>query len=293
MPADHVSSRQYTSEWSTWRAALGSTLPTGQRSSWITVSDEPASLNDIDRKLPQPDEHPREALEVGRLQRRGHRQRLGRIPAGHGVVDRRRGVVVHRVVDRLDRVRPAGRREPVGLGDRRRDRRRPSTRRRARPGRAGRRRASSHGKRRAGRRAPSRSFVLSAFDSCANPEVSRTRSSPSRMASSLNMLIAVFFDLEVLRSRRRQLRGAGRDSALGARQLRGEPVVDVARQQHRGVVGGDRARAGPGGSRSRADHDSKSAKRAPRVRLDQLRTAAAARSRRGRCRAPVRRRRGS
>ena len=38
-----------------------------------------------------------------------------------------------------------------------------------------------------------RSFVLSAFDSCANPEVSRTRSSPSRIASSLNMLIAVFF----------------------------------------------------------------------------------------------------
>ena len=36
------------------------------------------------------------------------------------------------------------------------------------------------------------SFVLSAFDSDAKPDVSRTRSSPRRMASSLNRLIAAF-----------------------------------------------------------------------------------------------------
>ena len=96
---------------------------------------------------------------------------------------------LHGVVDGFDRVRPARRRQPVGLRHGRGDRRgsdAPS----ARPG-------QQHvdgvvpGQRRPAGGADS-SFVLSAFESGANPEVSRTRSRPSRMSSSLNMLMAAF-----------------------------------------------------------------------------------------------------
>ena len=285
----HVSA---TSVLTTCRSMPAARLDAADRAAQLVVHGQrrAGDRERHDGELGEPDEHPREALEVGvpaaprssaATSPDPSRPTAGRRPARRSP---------HRVVDGLDLVRPP-RRRPA------RTPRRPAsgsrwapTRPRARSRPSSTSTVSSHGQRRPGRRRGQQLRLVGV----------RQRREPGRLPDALEaeahgqlaeQADRRVLDLDVLRGRRRELGDARGDAALGAGQPRREAVVDVARQHDDRMVRGE---AGEqilvvGAGRPTTTRSRRSA--APPC-PEHARTAAGSRPRRARCRgsAPPRRR---